>query len=160
MSTFIAKKDLTEDNIKAVLEDIPRQPLTGMGRPPTEVPIARKRAQEAYQAYVRMTNMATDKATRQSQPRLVAEIDRWLYEIEHGKPKIQIDQRVTGRIVLSPDDLMLVTQGEDSDLPMLEAGYELIEDNPDNPDIAGKDNTDNEPDDCHSNTALPPNDAL
>jgi hypothetical protein len=75
-----------------------------------------------------MYTMATDKELRKTQPRLVAEIDRWLYEIEHGKPRIQIDQRVTGKMMLCADDIALLNPGDTPDLPMLEAGYEVLED--------------------------------
>jgi hypothetical protein len=105
-------------------------PITGLGRPPAQVEIRRARAQNAWRAYHRICTMAKDKLTRQTNPRLVAELDRWLYEIEHGKPSIQIDQRVTGRIVLAPDDLTIIDAIQDNDTSLLTTSYSVVDDDP------------------------------
>jgi hypothetical protein len=136
---------ISEKNIEGVLAAIPRQPLTGQGRPPKDKNLAIIRGLEAYKAYHRLFTMAKDKAIRAGQPRLVAEIDKWLYEIEHGKPSIQIDQRVTGTIRIFPDEFKLIESVSDD---VIDAEYRMIDtgsgDTPDVPldvDSDGLDDT-------------------
>jgi hypothetical protein len=95
--------------------------------------------------------MARDKGFRGTNPRLASEIDRWLYEIEHGKPHISIDQRVTGTITVFPDHFRVVesemfqsTDIIDVDYRMLPAPDDTVEADIDTYDDSTDNDTDSE----------------
>ncbi len=104
-------------------------PATTNGRPPRfDGPLTpQRRGLEAYKAYYRAVAMAQNPKLQESNPRLVAEIDRWLYEIHHGKPRIQLDQRVNVNVVVyTPDDLLragaMVALAEDVQQQQIDLG--------------------------------------
>jgi hypothetical protein len=63
-----------------------------------------------------------------------------------GKPSIQIDQRVTGRIVIAPDDLVIIDAVND-DTQLLTTSYSVVQDAMDTPNTGGEDTDDTDPDD-------------
>ncbi len=80
--------------------------LDNRGRPPKMTGLANKRQANAWRAYVRLANMAKDKDLQESHPRLVMEINQWLYEVEYGRPHISLDQRIASlNIQITGDDL-------------------------------------------------------
>jgi hypothetical protein len=84
-----------------------------------------------------------DKAIYTTHPRLWFEANQWLVEMAEGKPSIQIDQRVTGRIVIAPDDLVIIDAVND-DTQLLTTSYSVVQDAMDTPNTGGEDTDDND----------------
>jgi len=103
------------------------------GRPPATIAAQELKTTKrvwAWQALKRIKRIATDNNIFTAHPRLSFEANQWLYEIEHGKPAIQVDQRVTGRIVISPDDLTIIDAIQDNDQSLLTTSYSVVDDDP------------------------------
>lgn len=79
-----------------------------------------------WQAYKRLCNLAGNKEFRLKHPSLAVQIDTWLYEVHYGKPALPIDQRISGRIVLTADDLVLIAPEHFNDTKVIEAEAPML----------------------------------
>ncbi len=80
--------------------------IENRGRPPANKDIQHSKAAQAWRAYRRLINRAKDPELQRENPRLVTEIDKWLYEIQHGKAAISIDQRIQSvNVTISGEEL-------------------------------------------------------
>jgi hypothetical protein len=83
-----------------------------------------------HAALRRVAAVAKDTDLLERIPAKWIEANQWLVEMAFGKPSIQIDQRVTGRIVLTPDDLALIQPGDDTALlseGVIDADYAIMD---------------------------------
>jgi hypothetical protein len=121
MSTNNIVFDSPHDIHSALVENRGRYP-----RKPNQNTFKETLRNNAWRALVRIKRIATDQTILQSHPRLSFEANQWLVEMAEGKPSIQIDQRVTGHIVIAPDDLVIIDAVND-DTQLLTTSYSVID---------------------------------
>ena len=141
MSTNNIVFDSPHDIHSALVENRGRYP-----RKPNQNTFKETLRNNAWRALVRIKRIATDQTILQSHPRLSFEANQWLVEMAEGKPSIQIDQRVTGHIVIAPDDLVIIDAVND-DTQLLTTSYSVVQDAMDTPNTGGEDTDDTDPDD-------------
>ena len=136
----------THEPVFSSPRDVRQALIENRGRPPT-VPdhhtFKDTLRANAWRALVRIKRIATSPDVLQSHPRLSFEANQWLVEMAEGKPSIQIDQRVTGRIVIAPDDLVIIDAVND-DTQLLTTSYSVVQDAMDTPNTGGEDTDDND----------------